>query len=95
MPTTRPTPACECLTWAWAPEMGPPVTAVESDRYVDHHPRCPKAERAVARPVERRGGVMHIRWYRPDPGSLSYLIVKRILEIRVWRAELALYWHYR
>jgi hypothetical protein len=56
MPTTRPTPACECLTWAWAPEMGPPVTAVESDRYVDHHPRCPKAERAVARPVEAGEG---------------------------------------
>jgi hypothetical protein len=56
MPTTRPTPACECLTWAWAPEMGPWVPAVESDRYVDHHPRCPKAERAIARPVEAEAG---------------------------------------
>ena len=37
---------------------------------------------------------MQIRWYRPDPGSLSFLIVKRILEIRLWRAEFVVYWHY-
>jgi hypothetical protein len=39
--------------------------------------------------------MMRIRWYRPTTGSLSYLIVKRILEIRVGRAELVLYWRYR
>jgi hypothetical protein len=39
--------------------------------------------------------MMRIRWYRAEPGSLSYLIVKRILEIRVGRAQFVLYWHYR
>lgn len=36
-----------------------------------------------------------LHWYRPSPGSLSFLIVKRILEIRIGRAEFVLYWHYR
>lgn len=36
---------------------------------------------------------MHIRWYRPDRAYLSYALVRRVLEIRVWKAEVVLYWH--
>jgi hypothetical protein len=38
-------------------------------------------------------GRMHIRWYRPDRAYLSYALVRRVLEIRVWKAEVVLYWH--
>jgi hypothetical protein len=37
--------------------------------------------------------VLSIRWYRPDPHSLGYLLVARVLEIRIWRALFVLYWH--
>lgn len=40
------------------------------------------------------GGDMHIRWYRPDPTSLGYTLVRRVLEIKIWKAEVVLYWHY-
>lgn len=38
---------------------------------------------------------MHVRWYRPGPGTLGFLIVKRVFEVRVGKAEVVLYWHYR
>jgi len=39
------------------------------------------------------GGDMRIRWYRPDRASLSYALVRRVLEIKIWKAEVVLYWH--
>jgi hypothetical protein len=38
---------------------------------------------------------LQLRWYRPDPQTLGYLIVARILEIRIGRAQVVLYWYYR
>lgn len=38
---------------------------------------------------------MHVRWYRPASASLGYLIVSRVFEIRIWKAQIVLYWHYR
>jgi hypothetical protein len=38
---------------------------------------------------------MHARWYKPDPLSLGFLIVSRVLEIRLWRAEIVVYWRYK
>jgi hypothetical protein len=54
-------------------------------------PGCRKKGRQYA--IEEH--VMHVRWYRPEPGTLGYLIVKRIFEVRVGKAEVVLYWHYR
>lgn len=39
--------------------------------------------------------VIGIRWYRPDPASLSSLLVSRILTVRVGRMEWVMYWHAR
>jgi hypothetical protein len=39
--------------------------------------------------------MISLRWYRPDPGSLSYLIVSRVFEMRVWKAQLVVYWYFR
>lgn len=39
--------------------------------------------------------MIRARWYQPDAHSLSYRIVARVFELRLWRAEFVLYWHYR